>query len=127
MLDRSLSFHSSIAMLGGLLALAAVAHAQPTDYVAMSDRVLIAINLQFPSGDAPAGGWPTIIQIDGYAGGSSPMNPNSKTFGNGNYATVHMSLRGTGCSGGQFDLFDRRSSEDGKGGAQVDWRSGLVQ
>jgi putative CocE/NonD family hydrolase len=26
---------------------------------------------------------------------------------------VHASIRGTGCSGGRFDLFDRRSAEDG--------------
>lgn len=41
------------------------------------------------------------------------MDPSSATWGRGRYATVHMSLRGTGCSGGSFDLFDRRSAQDG--------------
>lgn len=87
--------------------------AGPTHYVEMSDGTLIAVNVQFPSGAEPAGGWPTIIQMDGYGGASDPMNPNSATFGAGRYVTIHMSLRGTACSGGKFDLFDRRSSLDG--------------
>ena len=88
------------------------------------------MNVQFPSGAAPVGGWPTIIQIDGYGGASDPMNADSETFGNGNYVTVHMSLRGTACSGGQFDLFDRRSSEDGNQViewiADQEWSNGKV-
>ena len=104
--------------------------ASPTHYVAMSDGTLIALNIQFPPGPAPAGGWPTIIQIDGYGGASDPMDPESPYFGNGNYATVHMSLRGTACSGGQFDLFDRRSSEDGREViewlAAQEWSNGKV-
>jgi predicted acyl esterase len=110
-------------LLGGFLTWSgATADAAPTDYVEMSDGVLIAINNQFPSSPQPSGGWPTIIQIDGYDGGSGPMDPNSKTFGNGNYATVHMSLRGTGCSGGRFDLFDRVSSQDGHD--VIEWIAG---
>jgi predicted acyl esterase len=111
-----------IASLASLLALGVVpgsapralgATAAPTDYVTMTDGTSIAVNVQFPTGAAPAGGWPTIIEIDGYGGASDPNDPMGPVFGNGNYATVHMSLRGTGCSGGNFDLFDRRSSQDG--------------
>jgi putative CocE/NonD family hydrolase len=91
----------------------------PTDYVTMPDGVKIAVNIQKPSGAMPPGGWPTIIQIDGYGGASDPMDPDGATFGNGNYVAVHMSLRGTGCSGGSFDLFDRKSSQDGN--VVIEW------
>ena len=37
----------------------------------------------------------------------------SRSF-NEQYVTVHASVRGTGCSGGEFDLFSRKSAEDGK-------------
>jgi uncharacterized protein len=83
------------------------------EYIQVSDGTLMAVNVQTPTGPAPSGGWPIIIQIDGYGGASSPMNPMSKTFGDGRYVTAHMSLRGTGCSAGRFDLFDRRSAMDG--------------
>ena len=33
---------------------------------------------------------------------------------NEQYVTIHASVRGTGCSGGEFDLFSRKSAEDGK-------------
>lgn len=121
-----------VAMVFGGVAIApgSAPAAGPTDYVRMSDGTLIAINVQFPSGESPLGGWPTIIQIDGYGGASDPMNADSKTFGAGNYVAVHMSLRGTACSGGQFDLFDRRSSEDGREViewiADQDWSNGKV-
>ncbi|MGH2785668.1 MAG: CocE/NonD family hydrolase [Actinomycetota bacterium] len=119
------------ALFAGVVAVPSPAPAEgPTNYVTMADGTLIAVNIQFPSGASPVGGWPTIIQIDGYGGASAPMNADGKTFGNGNYVAVHMSLRGTGCSGGQFDLFDRRSSEDGRQViewlAAQDWSNGKV-
>jgi len=83
------------------------------EYITVSDGTLIAVNLQFPSGAAPVDGWPILIQIDGYAGASGPMNAGDARYGNGKYVTAHMSLRGTGCSAGKFDLFDRRSAFDG--------------
>lgn len=111
------------AMFLGVVAMPSPAPADaPTHYVEMADGTLIAVNVQFPSGPQPAGGWPTIIQIDGYGGASDPMNADSPTFGGGKYVAVHMSLRGTGCSGGQFDLFDRRSSEDGR--QVIEWLAG---
>jgi putative CocE/NonD family hydrolase len=118
-------------VLLGSLAVPGTAPADgPTHYVEMSDGTLIAVNVQFPTGAAPVGGWPTIIQIDGYGGASDPMNADSQTFGDGKYVTVHMSLRGTACSGGQFDLFDRRSSEDGNQViewiADQEWSNGKV-
>jgi len=102
----------------------------PTDYVTMFDGTRIALNIQFPSAQPPPGGWPTIIEIDGYGGASDPIDPRSPVWGSGHYATVHMSLRGTGCSGGRFDLFDRRSAQDGHDViewiARQNWSNGRV-
>ena len=80
-------------------------------YFNVSDGTSIAVNIQFPAGEPPEGGWPTVIQIDGYDGATGPDSPGR--YGD-RYATAHMSLRGTGCSGGSFNLFDRRSSRDGR-------------
>jgi len=81
-------------------------------YVTMSDGVQIAIAVNYPPGFSPddEGLWGTLFEMDGYAGGGGAHNPAS--FGN-NYVTVHASIRGTGCSGGRFDLFDRRHAYDG--------------
>jgi uncharacterized protein len=91
-------------------------HDQPTQvqtYVTMSDGVQIAISVRFPDGfyDDPDRTWPTIFQMDGYAGGGGSINPASYR---NSYVTLYASVRGTGCSGGRFDLFDRRHAEDGK-------------
>ncbi len=111
------------ALFAGVVAMPSPAPAAaPTHYVEMADGTLIAVNVQFPFGASPVGGWPTIIQIDGYGGAPIAMNADSARYGNGKYVTVHMSLRGTGCSGGQFDLFDRRSSEDGR--QVIEWIAG---
>lgn len=61
----------------------------PTHYVQMRDETLIAVNLEGPS----------------HRG-----NPNLSE----EYLQVSASLRGTGCSGGTFDLFDRVHARDGR-------------
>ena len=48
--------------------------------------------------------------MDGYEGGAGYLEPGA--YAN-RYVMIHASLRGTGCSGGRFDLFDRRSAYDG--------------
>ena len=77
--------------------------------------------------------WPTNFTMEGYAGASRPA-PNAYLrmddgelmalrirFGDGpalpgergNYATVQASTRGTECSGGSFNLYDKRHAWDG--------------
>ncbi|HZT66964.1 MAG TPA: CocE/NonD family hydrolase [Acidimicrobiales bacterium] len=86
----------------------------PNAYVRVSDGTSIALNIQTPAGRQPAGGWPTIIVIDGYEGASAPLSTTgAPVYAGGHYVVVHMSIRGTGCSGGRFDLFDQRSARDG--------------
>lgn len=73
-------------------------------------------------------GWPTLLTMEGYNGASRPA-PNAYLrmddgalmalrirFGEGprgDYAFVQASIRGTECSQGAFDLYDRRHAWDG--------------
>ncbi|MGH9185437.1 MAG: CocE/NonD family hydrolase [Acidimicrobiales bacterium] len=107
----------AVAVLAALVvAVAPVRAAEPDPfasglrYVTVSDGTSIAVNVQYPAGYQPGDRLPTIIQIDGYDGATGPDNP--ARYGD-RYVAVAMSLRGTGCSGGSFNLFDRRSSQDG--------------
>lgn len=96
-----------------LTAVPSQATPEPWSYFTMSDGTKIAVAIRYPAGfdperDAPI---PVLLQMDGYgAGGTGGINPSS--YGNG-YITVYASVRGTGCSGGAFNLFDRRHAEDG--------------
>ena len=63
------------------------------------------------TGPAP---WPTVVEYSGY----SPSNPASEEAGVRiaralGYATVSVNMRGTGCSGGVFDVFNPAQMADG--------------
>jgi len=129
----------ALALLVGVAAVQAVAGptgpagAAPNNYVTMPDGVSIAVNVRLPDGYQAGRRYPTVFEMSGYDGGSAdggtllndfglsevPLLPSddsrqlSKMF-NKQYVTVHASVRGTGCSGGEFDLFSRKSAEDGK-------------
>lgn len=116
----------AFAVLGAALAAPAAAPAVPTaetTYVTMPDGVKIAVSVTYPSGynptdptDNPAdsSGWPTLFQMDGYGGGGDNFLGTIDTRFAGRYVIVYASIRGTGCSGGRFDLFDRAHAEDGE-------------
>src|SRR5581483_10236070 len=55
--------------------------------------------------------WPALLMMDGYEGGGGALDPGEW---HDRYVLVHASVRGTGCSGGHFDLFDRATAYDGK-------------
>lgn len=114
----------------------------PTGYVRMSDGVLIAINVRMPDAFEKGRRYPTIFEMSGYDGGSAgdrtvlgqygdqfgysdvPLGTGSRQltqFFYRNYVTVHASVRGTGCSGGEFDLFSWRSALDGR--EAIEWIS----
>jgi uncharacterized protein len=131
-------------VLGGLTALALVgplsavvrpdvAAAAPNDFVTMSDGVSIAVNVRMPTNYVPGQRYPTVFEMSGYDGGSANGGTLAKDVGvppgtpvpvddsrqlsdlfNDEYVTVHASVRGTGCSSGEFDLFSWRSALDGK-------------
>lgn len=103
---------AALAALAGALAVPGAARAADFTYVTMSDGIKIAVSISYPPAFSPSdvGAWPVLLQMDGYGGGGATISPGA--YGN-NYVTVYASIRGTGCSGGRFDLFDRRHALDG--------------
>lgn len=107
--------------------------AAPNGYVTLPDGVQIAVNVRLPDGYQPGTRYPTLFEMSGYDGGSAdggtllndlgiqglPVLPSDDTRQltdrfTGQYVTVHASVRGSGCSGGEFDLFSSQSAQDGK-------------
>ena len=112
----------------------------PTGYVEMSDGTLIAVQVRMPDGYVKGQRYPTIFEMSGYDGASAsertvlgqlcdefgydgcPVASGSRYLTEmfyEHYVTVHASVRGTGCSQGQFDLFSVRSALDGR--ELVEW------
>jgi predicted acyl esterase len=84
-------------------------------YLTMRDGVKLSATVRFPDallwGQPP---YPTVIEYSGY--GTS--NPNSEDPGSAvirqlGYATVGVNMRGSGCSGGIFDIFNPAQQADG--------------
>src|SRR3990170_1822905 len=131
-----------VTALGALLAVpllpAAPAAASPNTFITMSDGVQIALNVRMPKGYDKGESYPVIFEMSGYDGGAS--DGDEPYAGEGSraltkqfykdYVTVHASVRGTGCSGGEFDLFSWRSALDGRELiewiADQDWSNGKV-
>lgn len=113
---RTPVFAIILCLFASLMVLApSEAQAAPTHYIEMSDGVKLAAFIEIPNNDMSQP-WPTIVTMDGYAGGDmSATGPrgNVPKEMRANYALVRVSLRGTGCSGGEFHLFDQRSAQDG--------------
>jgi uncharacterized protein len=107
-------------VLVGMLGLAAAAYARGGKavgpvYVRVGDGTSIALCIWEPAGFKAHGGrkWPALFEMDGYGG--CPSIDDDEFFGHSSrYVDVYAQIRGTGCSGGQFNLFSRRSSLDGK-------------
>jgi len=81
-------------------------------YLELPDGTTLSINVMFP-GKANDGPFPTVVEYSGY----DPSNPDSgllgRVFNALGYAYVGVNLRGTGCSGGAFALFDEQQAVDG--------------
>lgn len=82
-------------------------------YVTTRDGVQLSVNVRLP-GPASDGPYPTVIEYSGY-GPSNPdaVEPGSMIAGLLGYATVGVNMRGTGCSGGVFDVFNTAQQVDG--------------
>jgi len=105
------------------------------NYVTMRDGISIAATVRLPPGKTLADGpFPTVIEYSGYATAaphnlidalegkapsSDPLLPDSATIVGSviapllGFVTVSVQMRGTGCSGGAFDLFGLPSDYDG--------------
>ena len=84
-------------------------------YLEVRDGVTLSIMVRFPNEDlyGPAP-WPTVIEYSGYG----PSNPDAPQPGSLlanllGFAVVGVNMRGTGCSGGVFDVFSPAQSADG--------------
>lgn len=86
------------------------------NYLEMRDGTLLSAAVWLPDpvicGEGP---WPTVVEYSGY----DPSNPDSPQPGSqiANlllcYAAVGVNMRGTGCSGGVFDVFNTAQHADG--------------
>jgi uncharacterized protein len=83
-------------------------------YLKVRDGTKLAIYVRLP-GPADQGPYPTLIEYSGYgyadpAGAESGISSIANLLG---FAVVDVNMRGTGCSGGAFDYFERLQSLDG--------------
>ncbi|HZU78676.1 MAG TPA: CocE/NonD family hydrolase [Acidimicrobiales bacterium] len=83
------------------------------DYVTVNG-VQLSLAVSYPPGAYGDTGhdWPALFEMDGYQGYPSP-NDNEFFAKDPKYVDVYAQLRGTGCSGGTFDLFSQQSAQDG--------------
>jgi predicted acyl esterase len=127
----------------------------PTHYVEMPDGTLIAVNVKVPPGYEPGRKYPVVLEMSGYESGSAdgytvagdlaqvlgdPLGPqlplqggtraSHGKFYEDKYISITASVRGTGCSGGEFDLFSDISFMDGyhliEWAAAQPWSNGEV-
>jgi uncharacterized protein len=111
------------------------------NYMRMRDGILLAATVRLPPGKTLADGpFPTVIEYSGYnvagphnlidalegkASTSDPLLPDTSTVVGSvvapllGFVTVSVQLRGTGCSGGAFDLFGLPSDYDGYDAVQT--------
>lgn len=85
------------------------------NYITMRDGVRLSAMVRLPDpliwGDGP---YPTVVEYSGY----SPSNPRGPDAGSRiatllGIASVGVNMRGTGCSGGVFDVFSPAQHADG--------------
>jgi predicted acyl esterase len=106
---------------------------QGLNYVKVRDGVELAMTVRLPSGRTlDDGPFPTLIEYSGYqvaaphdllgsilSGRPDPLAPASGTAVGSligpllDFAVVSVQMRGSGCSGGAFDLFDLPTTYDG--------------
>ncbi|HEX8123085.1 MAG TPA: CocE/NonD family hydrolase [Solirubrobacteraceae bacterium] len=112
---------------------------QGLNYVKVRDGIELAMTVRLPPGKTLADGpFPTVVEYTGYAGApphdllaivaaglsggspkADPLAPATSTIVGSviapllGFATVSVQMRGSGCSGGDFDLFDAPTTYDG--------------
>ncbi|MGA2835898.1 MAG: CocE/NonD family hydrolase [Acidimicrobiales bacterium] len=113
------------------------------NYITMRDGVKLAATVRLPYGETMADApFPTVIEDSGYAIAgpdslidavlhldgettSDPLLPSTSTAVGSlvapllGFATISLQMRGTGCSGGAFDLFGLPTTYDGYDAVQI--------
>ncbi len=86
-------------------------------YIRMRDGTLLAATVYPPLGKTMADGpFPTLVEYSGYnpaEPGMTPAQPSELITWALGYAVVGVNMRGSGCSGGIFGLFDEQTTADG--------------
>src|SRR4051812_20852503 len=99
---------------------AQAASVEKTGYITMSDGVKLRYAVELPGA---SGRFPVAMKYDGYCEGTAPLTCNeghqAAALLAAGYAVLGVSIRGTGCSDGQFDLRSAVEKTDGK--AAVEW------
>lgn len=99
-----------IALIAGIATMPAASRADDhveLTYARMSDGVSIALAVTYPRNFDPSKSYPALFAMSGYANSVYALGQDST------YVMVHASMRGTGCSGGQYHLFGERPARDG--------------
>ncbi len=83
---------------------------QPVTIIA-TDGTHLACNLVLPDGSPPAGGWPGLLLFPGL-GLTSWQTAETEVFAPAGFASLDCDARGTGASGGKFDLDGAKDVQD---------------
>ena len=84
-------------------------------YIEMRDGTTLSAMVRFPDPNVYGPGpYPTVVEYSGYST-SNPDGPEPGSFIANllGYASVGVNMRGTGCSGGVFDVFNPAQHADG--------------
>lgn len=100
------------------LSIAVPAHAETIEewgYLTVRDGTRLRYHVMYPA--EPAGGrFPVLLQHEGYDSGTNaqtwPMNLYASDLMMRGYALLGVSVRGTGCSQGEFDPFETQEALD---------------
>lgn len=101
---------------GAVRAAAGARSSSPTPQpitITVSDGTQLACELVLPVGSPPAGGWPGLLLFPGI--GLSPaewQKAEVETFAPAGFASLSCDARGTGASGGRFDLGGSNDVQD---------------
>jgi len=121
------------------------------NYIRMRDGITLAATVRLPYGKTLADGpFPTVVEYSGYQnaapndlivgaageklGAGDPEAPDSSVIVGATlapqmlgFATVSVQMRGSGCSGGDFGLFDQTAAFDGYDAVETIARQGWVK
>lgn len=114
-----------------LFASPACASVEQTGYLTARDGTQLRYDVIRPDGPGP---FPALLNYEGYAAGSNATDNGVSTFSDRilqrGYALVGVSVRGTGCSQGEFDPFAPSMGTDGYDAiewiAKQPWSNGHV-
>ena len=117
-----------LSLLAGLVPLLGVAQADPPTHeqgyipvaVGTTDEAQLHYKVMLPDAERwGPGPYPTVIDYSGYIPAINVYDGLDDRFRDLGYAVVGLNIRGSGCSSGVFDYFERRQAVDGV--EAIDW------